>query len=156
MRGKDVRGDRALREAEKVIRVPDWLPQVGWQITKAVSRRRGVGYVRFVSRIKNAPMKRGTRAHRHVVERLILANLAALFGLLDPQSEHRRRILEDMLMDGRLHPDLVVHHCDADKLHCMPHNLVAMASNMNPSGPRRNPFTGERISIAAFRAITGG
>lgn len=140
-----------MPETKAVIRLPDWIPQRGWEITKAKTRKRGVGYLRFKSRATRKGIPRGMRAHRWVVERLILADLASLDD--SDLGRHRRKILEAMLLDGKLHPDIVVHHCNFNKLDAMPTNLVAMCSQMNPSGPCRHPYTGARISMAEYRSL---
>lgn len=49
-----------------------------------------------------------------------------------------------------LMPDEHVHHQDFDKLNCCPLNLILLAREMNPRGPIQDPYTGERMTQAAF------
>lgn len=86
------------------------------------------GYLRYKSRGKSAGIKRGARAHRVVMEELVGRPLT--------EDEH-------------------VHHQDFDKLNNCPCNLILMPSAMNPSPARRDPYTGEFLSPAAYQQRYG-
>jgi hypothetical protein len=110
-----------IRDQE--VRLPDFLPEKGWQID--TTRK---GYLRWTSRGTGAGIKRGARAHRVVVERLA----------------------------GRpLTEEVHVHHMDFDKLNNCPCNLILMPASLNPSSARRDPYTGEFMSAAAYQRRYG-
>lgn len=50
-----------------------------------------------------------------------------------------------------LDQDVHVHHQDHNKLNCCPCNLIALPGEFNPSGAKRDPFTGEFMSIEQYR-----
>lgn len=81
------------------------------------------GYLIYTSRRKG-PIKRGSRAHR-----LVMSMLAG------------RPLLESEQ----------VHHQDADKLNCLPANLILMPHYFNPSTARRDPYTGEFMSAGRWQ-----
>ena len=109
-------------------RLPDWLPARGWQIHKERTRKRGTGYLVYVSRGTHSGIPRGKRAHRVVMEQLL----------------------------GRpLEPHEHIHHMDFDKLNCCPCNLLLTTIEFNPSPVRKDPYTGEYLSPAAYQRRYG-
>lgn len=109
-------------------RLPDWLPFRGWQIHKELTRKRGTGYLKYVSRSKHTGIKRGRLAHREVIERLLGRPLAP--------HEH-------------------IHHMDFNKLNCCPCNLLLTTAEFNPSPVRRDPYTGDYLSTAEYQRRYG-
>ncbi len=94
----------------KAARIASFLPTRGWTLHSK-------GYLIWTSR--GTRLRRGTRAHRAAIERL---------------------------MGEPLSPDVHVHHQDFDKLNCCPCNLIVMPAAFNPSCALRDPYTGEFLS----------
>lgn len=102
--------------------LPPWLPWRGWSIhTK--------GYLIYTSRSTRPGIKRGSRAHRMVIDFLA-------------QGE---------VLDWEFH----VHHQDWDKLNNCPLNLIRMPMAFNPSTACKCPYTGLYISAARMAQILG-
>ena len=88
------------------------LPEKGWSIHSK-------GYVIYTSRKTNGTLRRGTRLHREVFERVAGKKLDA---------------------------DYHVAHMDFDKRNCAPGNLLACPAAFNPSVILQDPYTGQFLS----------
>jgi len=96
--------------------LPDYLPQKGWSLNSS-------GYLIYTSRRKDAPLKRGTRAHRAIMEKILGRKLEAWER---------------------------IHHQNFNKVCTCPHNFILMPACFNPSNSRRDPYTGEFMSAAEW------
>lgn len=87
------------------------------------------GYVMYTSRKKDSPIKRGARAHREYMK---------------------------IVVGRELTSEEVVHHQDFRKAHNCGTNLILMPRCFNPSSARRDPYTGEYMSVADWQRRYGG
>lgn len=100
----------------KIAQLPSFLPTKGWSIHNK-------GYLIYTSRSKTSGIRRGARAHRLVMARML----------------------------GRdLREDEIVHHMDFSKTNCEPYNLLLTTVCFNPTGALRDPYTGEFMSKDAY------
>lgn len=96
--------------------IPDWLPSKGWSLHNK-------GYLIYTSRSKTSGIRRGARAHRVVMEKII----------------------------GRaLEPGEQVHHQNFDKLRNCGCNLILMPYYFNPTSALQCPITGDFMSRAEY------
>lgn len=103
---------KLIKVAGKLARIAAWLPSTGWTLHNK-------GYLIYTSRAVKTSIKRGARAHRVAVEKLL--------GCPIPEDKH-------------------VHHQDFDKLNNCPRNLIMLDSLFNPTFAMRDPYTGEYMS----------
>jgi hypothetical protein len=102
--------------------LPEWLPVHGWSIQTK-------GYITFSSRGIKYGIRRGTYAHRKVMEKLL-----------------GRQLTEDE----------IVHHQNFNKGDCRPCNLLLLSSALfNPSPARRCPYTGRFMNPETWQRIYG-
>lgn len=123
--------------------IPEWLHKRGWEITKPLlksPRRGGSGYLKYTGR--GAALKRGIKAHRAVMERMIR----------DTPPERRIGPLFEPNIDlAKWH----ISHMDFNKLNNAGSNLFISPSSFNPSPSRRNPWTGDFMSTDAYNRLMG-
>lgn len=112
---------KVIKVAGKLARIALWLPSKGWYIHSK-------GYLIYTSNSKTSGIKRGTRAHRAAIEKLLGHPLA--------EDKH-------------------VHHQDFDKLNNCPLNLLYTDSVFNPAFACRDPYTGEYMSPATWQRRYG-
>lgn len=93
------------------------------------------GYLDYSSRGTRYGIKRGTRAHRFIVEYLLNLHHDAMPG--DPHWV-------------TLSTEVQVHHQDSNKLNNCPSNLVLMPGTFNPSPALRCPYTGAWMNARAY------
>lgn len=102
------------------VTAPEWVPRKGWSVHSK-------GYIIYTSRKKDS-IKRGTRLHRFVMERVLGRPLV--------EGEH-------------------VHHMDFHKTNNCYCNLLLLPCEFNPSCALRDPYTGQFMSISEYQRRYG-